>query len=168
MCIIIRNILITLNDLLIFEKHFGECQSFSGSSSIFAGFISALNTFSGEFTESSLRSINYEDFKIYLYKESDGYKLLYVLIADSLDEEDEILAKMKRISSIFNDLYYNQLKTYNGKIWQFNNFGKILIETNIAQRNCGENPDCNTCLHRKKDSKIIEAFKNKKIKDLTN
>ena len=126
---IIRNIFVILDDVLLFEKHFGECQSFNGKSSIFAGFISALHTFSNEFTDSTLRSLNYEDFKIYFYREQEDYKLLYVLIADLSDEQDEILAKMKRISSIFNDLYNNELKTFRGNIWQFNEFSDILIET---------------------------------------
>ena len=73
----IRNILITLDDILLFEKHFGECQSFNGTPSMIAGFISALHTFSNEMIESKLQSINFEDFKMYFYKEQNGFKLLY-------------------------------------------------------------------------------------------
>ena len=73
---------------------------------------------------------------------------------------------MRKISALFNETYNYTLKSFKGNVSQFNEFGKLLIKTAIAQRNCGEYQECNTCPNNKKDSKILQAFKEDKLKIL--
>ena len=111
-----------------------------------------------------MRSVNFEHFKMYFYEDSNEFKLLYVFIVDSTDDPEVIFIKMKKVSSIFDKKYRNILSNYNGRIHSFDEFSDILIETNIAQKNCGVNPDCNDCPNSVEDSKILEIFKKKKLK----
>ncbi len=159
MFFIIRNIFIIRNGVLLLDRNFGECQSFNGSFSLFSGFVSALETFTGEITKSALKSINFEDFKINFYRDLNKLDLLYVLITDLDDNYDQIQHKLKKISRLFLEKHQDILTNFDGNINQFNKFGDILIDMEIAQKNCGGHPECYECQNRNNNSKIFMAYK---------
>jgi len=148
-----------MNGVLLMDRNFGECQSFNESSSLITGFISALSSFSGEITDSILKSINFEDFIMYIFKDPQEKKLLYIFITDVEDDPKQIQYKFKKIADIFRRKYKKYLNNFKGNINSFESFGNILIEMNIAQKNCGGHFECEECPKKEESSKVYQILK---------
>jgi len=157
--LIIRNIFIIRNGILLLEKNFGDCWSFGEGTAMMTGFISAFNSFSVEITDSLLKSINFEDFTIYIYKDPNEKKLLYILITDIEDDPNQIQFKLEKIASLFKTKYGKYFNNFRGNISYFETFSDILIEMNVAQKNCGGYSECIECPNREKYNRIYQALK---------
>ncbi len=142
------------------KLNFGECHSLGLDENLISGFICALESFSNEITRSIIKSINFEDYIFHFYK--DQRNLLHVFISEPDDDIEVINFKIRRIASLFVEMYSTILQEYNGEISRFNDFGNILIDMNLTQKNCGGRPECEGCPNSVKTLKVLDAFKEKK------
>ncbi|MHA1230574.1 MAG: hypothetical protein ACTSRP_08115 [Candidatus Helarchaeota archaeon] len=158
----IRNIFIINNGVPLVTKNFGECQSLGNDNHLISGFIEALFSFSKEIVKSSIQSMNFDEYTFYFYKNPAYEDILYVVVSDRDDEPELMKFKIRKISSIFIEQYTDKLQSFKGDIGIFDGFGDILIEMNIAQKNCGGRPECEGCPNSQKVSKILNFFKKDK------
>lgn len=140
----IRNLLILDkkgNNLL--EVNFGECHSLAASASMVSSFISAIYTFGQAMTGQGIKNIRFEHLFFLLYSQND---FIFLISVDD-DLESENRAKLERISSLFLEKYGQELKEFEETSItpDFTEFIDLLLDLNIAQKNCGELPDCEDC-----------------------
>ncbi|MHA1265874.1 MAG: hypothetical protein ACTSRS_11630 [Candidatus Helarchaeota archaeon] len=141
------------------SRNFGECQSIDVEPSLFTGFISALQTFAREITQSVMKSVNFEEFNFKFFKDPKISELYYVLVTDLEDEPALTEVKLIKIAELFRERYGTEILQFRGDISLFEEFGDLLIEMKIAQKNCGGRPECDGCPNSIKTSKIIEFYK---------
>ncbi|MBY9020516.1 MAG: hypothetical protein KGD67_05620 [Candidatus Lokiarchaeota archaeon] len=77
-----------------------------------------------------------------------------MVVTDVDDDLEEIDFKIHRIAEIFDKNYKDYLQEFHGNIVPFRNFRDILINMNIAQRNCGGGSECEECAHNDDLSEI--------------
>lgn len=146
------------------NQNFGACHSLTQDIHLITSYISALQMISEEITGSSMKSINFDKITFHFYVDTKISGLFYILVADKDDNQGNINNKIRKIGDLFTQRYFQKIEHFNGNISQFKNFGKILIEKNIAKGNCGENPECDSCPNRNSESKGFEYFKKDKEK----
>ena len=88
--------------------------------------------------------------------------MLYVFIADTIDDPNAINFKIKKIASLFNDMYSELIRDFSGEVSRFNDFKDVLIDMNLAQRNCGGRPECEGCPNSDKTNVVLNNFKEDK------
>ncbi|MFX1336994.1 MAG: hypothetical protein ACFFDK_00135 [Promethearchaeota archaeon] len=162
----IQNLFVVKDGIALVNQNFGECHSLTQDIDLITSYISALQMISEEITGSSMRSINFDEITFHFYKDTNKLGLFYILVVDINDNQGDISNKIRKISELFNQLYFQKIEHFNGNISQFENFGEILIEKNIAQINCGENSECVSCSNRNNEGKFIEDFKSDREKHL--
>lgn len=148
-----------MDGIPLLALNFGECSSLDEDASLISGYISALQSFSEEFTQSSMKSINFEDFKFHFLKEENGSNLLLVLVTDLEDDSNNANVKIKQVATLFKKRFQKELNEFKGYTSQFRKFKDLLIEMNIAQENCGGRPECSECPNHEKTSQALNAFK---------
>jgi hypothetical protein len=161
----IRDLIITNNyGNTLFSKNFGECHSFGKDVDLFSGFLSAIRMFTESFNLSDIKMITLGDKKMAFHKSKSN---VYTIICDTQDEKKDIEIKIEKISEIFERTYQNQLRNFMGEISQFKGFGKILIDMNITQKNCGGRPECVGCPNSTKNLPLASFTSNiwKKLKN---
>ncbi len=164
MGILIQNLFIVKDGIALVNQNFGECHSLTHDVNLITSYISALQMISEEITGSSIKSINFNEIAFHFYIDTKISGLFYIIVADIDDNQKTISNKIRKIGDLFSQLYFQKIEHFNGNIGQFKNFGKILIEKNIAKGNCGENSECDSCPNRNNESRIIENFKKDKKK----
>jgi hypothetical protein len=102
--------------------------------------------------------MEFDKFIFHFYRNSNDPRTFYLFVTDIEEEKREIKFKIQRIAKIFNEKYSEVLENFNGNISQFDSFGQILIEMNLAQKNCGGHPECVGCPNSDLNSRIIKAF----------
>ncbi len=162
----IRNLFIINHGIALLKLNFGECHSLGVNDDLIAGFMSAMDSFSKEVTGSSIRSINFKDYIFHFYNDEETDNNLFVFIADSEEDVELINYKINKIASIFNEKYSDTLKNFNGNVYKFNKFKEILIEMNLAQKNCGGRPECEGCTNSEKNLEILKDYENNKTRFL--
>lgn len=158
----IRNIFIIQNGIALVKLHFGNCHSLTGDSTLIAGFMSGLDSFSQEITGSSIKSMTVEDYHFYFYKNGDPLELLYVFICDSDDDSEQIDFKLKKTAELFQDKYAGKVDDFDGEISKFKAFKETLLDMNIAQKNCGGRPECEGCPNSTNVLKFLGSFQKEK------
>jgi len=156
---LIRNLFIIYNGVPLVTKNFGKCQKLGNDEYLVSGFIGALHSFSKEVVKSAIKSISFDEYNFHFYKDIKIENLLYILVCDQDDDKDTIKFKIEKIAELFNQNYDDEITRFKGDIEVFDKFSNILIEMNIAQKNCGGRPECEGCPNSEKTSKIINAFK---------
>lgn len=158
----IRNIFIIQNGIALVKSNFGECHSLSGDSNLIAAFMSGLDSFSRELTGSSIKSMNIEDYEFYFFKDGGKFDLLYVFISEKGDNSETIDFKMKKTAELFLERYSESLESFHGEVSRFEGFKALLIEMQIAQKNCGGRPECEGCPNSSNVLKFLNVFQNEK------
>jgi len=157
--IVIRNLFIILAGTALVKQCFGKCQSFTGGDTLVAGFMEALSSFSEEIAGSSIKSIDFEDFKFFLFRDPEMNNLLFVLVSD-LDDDPQVLSnKIKRIACLFKEAHLKDVKNFHGKLNLFDDFANRLVETDLTELTCGKHENCEECPYRDKNSEILEMLK---------
>ena len=127
----------------LLEVNFGECHSLMAGETAISNFITALHMFGKSMIGHSIRNIRFEHLYFMLLNEEDF--LFLISIDDDLIAENRF--KLERISELFLEKYSQELRDIkesdNGH--DFTEFIDLLIDMNIAQRNCGGNPTCDDC-----------------------
>jgi len=159
---IIRNIFIIQNGVPLVKLNFGECHSLGDNEDLIAGFIHGLESFTSKIMGSSLKSINVEDYIFYFYKDPSKYHLLFIFITEPDADEESIKFKMKKIAGLFIEKYSEVLVDFTGEVSQFNDFKDLLIQMNLAQKNCGGRPECEGCPNSGNYLKVLDIFKKEK------
>ncbi len=88
--------------------------------------------------------------------------MLYFFIADTNEDPKKINFKIKKIASLFNEMYSEFLQDFTGEVSRFNDFKDVLIDMNLAQRNCGGRPECEGCPNSDKTNIVLNNFKEDK------
>lgn len=126
----------------LFYQNFGQCHSFGQEINLISGFISAIQMFSEQLAGSQIEMIELMEKKMAFSKSSST---INAIICDKNDTSEIISVKIKKVSEIFENEYTSHIKNFNGNITPFDNFGNILIDLNITQKNCGGRPECAGC-----------------------
>ncbi|MHA1144619.1 MAG: hypothetical protein ACTSRW_07775 [Candidatus Helarchaeota archaeon] len=155
----IRNVFIIMNHICMVNRNFGQCQSLGNDPQLISGFLGAIDTFASEVANQSMKSIEFGELKLHFYKHSKNVELLVVLVTDLNEKQDLIQYKLEKIASIFIEQYADHIENFKGDVEIFENFGDILIEMKLAQKNCGGRPECDGCPNSGNTSKILNAFK---------
>lgn len=152
----IRDVLvINRAGLPLVTLNFGECHSFKSNSSQFAGIISTIQYFCKTFSGQEINFIEMRKLKIGFYKKEG---LQFCIIFDSEDDSDCAINKIEMIAQLFLVYYGPKLTAFNGNINLFSDFGDLLISSNIAQKNCGNNFDCRDCPNNEKSLEITDLL----------
>jgi hypothetical protein len=154
----IRNIFITQNGISLVKLNFGECHSLGNNEDLVTGFLCALDSFSKEVTGSTIKSMYFDEYKFHFFKDEDYFDLLYVFITEILDDPNEVDFKIRKIASIFAEKYADAMKDFYGEISKFDDFKSILIDMNLAKKNCGGLPECTGCPNSVKTLNVIDTF----------
>ena len=105
-----------------------------------------------------MKSVNFEDYIFYFFKEESSHNILTVILSDSIDESELINYKIRKIDSIFKERYSESINHFDGNVNIFSSFKDLLIEMNLTKRNCGEHPECSNCPNRVKSLKFLTDF----------
>ncbi len=158
----IRDLLILHSSgIPIFSQNFGECHSFDRNVDEFSAFISAIRMFSEQMLGEEIKLIVMEEKKFAFHREG---LYTYALITDVGDPKSEILTKIRKVAEIFSATYGEKLQKFTGNTSDFENFGNILIELKVAQKNCGGRPECEGCPNSTKSlplSALTESLQKK-------
>ncbi|MFX1256889.1 MAG: hypothetical protein ACFFAN_03440 [Promethearchaeota archaeon] len=141
------------------SQNFGKCFAFKIDDILISGFLTALQSFSKKIAESTIKSINFENFTLHFYNDLNDSSVLYVIVTNIDFDPKEINFKMHKISKLFYEKYSNYLKNFNGDITPFSKFIEILIQMKIVQKNCGRYSDCNECSYNGKTNYKFETLK---------
>ncbi len=140
----IRDIVIlNKSGISLFSQNFGECHSFGEDPHLFAGFISAIYSFSESINSGGISKIDLSGDKRILFQKND--KRIYTIICDSTDDIQAMEVKAEKISEIFENEYKEELERFEGDISYFEGFGNLLLDLKITQKNCGGRPECDGC-----------------------
>ena len=143
----IRDILIINHaGLPLVTQNFGDCHSFSTDIGILSSYVSAIQILSKDLAGNEINLIVMNDKKMAFYMKNG---LTFNIICDLEDDDKVIQTKVKKIADIFLNTYEHVISPFNGDVSQFIGFGQILIELNIAQKNCGGRPECVVCPNSK-------------------
>ena len=134
--------------------NFGECHSLGENDKVVSGFISAIQSFSKMVSGEGANEIRLGNLFFIMSNHDD---LLFALASDT-NKDDENKRKLKRIMSLFIERYadYLQNRSTSMDYTIFDEFGSLLVTSGIAERNCGENPDCEECENRHKTLPLDE------------
>ncbi|MCP4761973.1 MAG: hypothetical protein GY870_09330 [archaeon] len=157
-------IIITNSGVHLFHQNFGECHSFGTNPDLLSGLMTSIQMLSESISGETIQLIKMVDKNLAFHKSA---LITYAVVCDLTDEFKDIEFKIKRISEIFEQKYEFQLTKFTGEVTIFENFGDILIEMNITQKNCGGRPECEGCDNSKKTlpiSKIIKSIKKRRLK----
>ena len=158
MTAIIRNLFIIRNSILLLNVNFGECHSLGTDENLIASFISAIDILANEATGHSINKINFESYIFHFYNDNHSINKTFILIADSEENKSMVNFKIKKIASLFNEKYAVALSNFIGEVSQFNDFKQVLIEMNLAQKNCGGRPECVGCPNSAKSHKLLNLY----------
>ena len=154
----IRNLFIIRHGIPLVRLDFGECYSLGVNDDLIAGLMGALDSFCHELTGTSIRSLNFANYIFYFYKDISIPSNLFVFIADSDEEPWTVNFKIHRIAQIFTEKYSEIIRAFNGNVNQFKDFNSILVDMNLAPKNCGGRPECDGCPNSIKTNEILNAF----------
>lgn len=141
----IQNLIVIKNGTAIFNGNFGDCHKLNSDPMLLSAFFDALLTFALEFEQGTLEQLKFKKSNINYLKMND---LLFIAITDISDDINVIKSKLGKVANLFIERYDKILVNYSGEITKFRDFGDILIELEIAQKNCGEHSDCIDCPNR--------------------
>ncbi len=154
----IRNIFIIKDGVPLIKLHFGECHSLGSNEELLTGFLCALQNFSKELTGSTIKSINLEEYNFYFYKDERRPDLLHVFISDGGEDPSDINFKIQKIAGIFTSKYDSTLEAFDGEVSQFDDFKQVLLDMNLARKNCGGHEECEGCPNNTKTLKFLNTF----------
>lgn len=158
----IRNIFIIKNGIPLVVINFGACHSLGNDDDLISGFIYVFGTFSRELTGDMIKIIDFESYKMYFYEDKTNLDLLFVFIYEVNIKSKAIEFKIRKVVSLFNEKYSQRISEFDGNITYFNDFKNILLEMNLAQKNCGGHPECEGCSNSNKTLSLLTSFKNDK------
>ena len=158
----IRNIFIIKDGIPLMKLNFGECHSLQVEDDLLTGFISGLVSFSREATGSSIKKMTFDDYVFHFLKQISGSHLLYVLVSEEGDEMEEIEFKMNKIADLFHERYSSVMEDFCGEVSRFEEFKQLLLDMNLAQKNCGGRPECDGCPNSSNVAHFLESFQKKK------
>jgi hypothetical protein len=127
--------------------------------SVMSAFFGAIHQYGQSISGGSIQEVEFENLT-FLVKEKQS--ILFVISFDD-DFMNENAVKLDRIADIFLEVYSHYL-TDSGNPSGFpdtTEFGNLLVELNIAQRNCGGRPLCDGCPNARvlQVDRITESFK---------
>jgi hypothetical protein len=155
---LIQNIFIFKAGIALVNQNFGQCHALGNDINLVSSYLYAIQQLSLEITGTSIKSLNFEKIAFHFYRDPNDSNIFYVVVSDVDDNLEDINFKIHKISEIFNKTYNNYLQEFHGNIVPFRNFGDILIEMNIAQRNCGGGSECKGCARNDEFSEIRDIF----------
>ena len=158
----IQNVFIFKAGISLVNQNFGQCHALGSDINLVSSYLYALQQLSLEITGTSIKSLNFEKIAFHFYKDPYDPNMFYVIVTDVNDDLEEINFKIHRIAEIFDQTYKNNLKEFHGNIGPFRNFGDILINMNLAERNCGGGSECEGCSHKEDFSDITNVLENSK------
>jgi hypothetical protein len=159
---LIRNIFIIKDGVALVKLNFGKCHSIQENQNLVTGFISGLVSFSKEAIGSSIKTMTVDKYIFYFLKKEQQSGLLYVIVSEEDDEPEKIQFKMKKIADLFFERYGSKIENFDGEISRFNEFKELLIEMNLAKKNCGGRPECEGCPNSSKSAHFLEVFDKEK------
>jgi len=159
---LIQNVFIFKAGISLVNQNFGQCHALGSDINLVSSYLYALQQLSLEITGTSIKSLNFEKIAFHFYKDPYDPNMFYVIVTDVNDDLEEINFKIHRIAEIFDQTYKNNLKEFHGNIGPFRNFGDILINMNLAERNCGGGSECEGCSHKEDFSDITNVLENSK------
>jgi len=158
----IRNIFIIKNGIPLVIINFGACHSLGSDDDLISGFIYVFGTFSRELTGDMIKTIDFENYKMYFYEDKTYLDLLFVFIYEINVKSKDIEFRIKKVASLFDERYSHRISEFNGNISHFSDFKNILLEMNLAQKNCGGRPECEGCPNSNKTLSLLNSFSNDK------
>jgi hypothetical protein len=155
---LIQNIFVFKAGIALVNQNFGHCHALGNDINLVSSYLYAIQQISLEITGTSIKSLNFEKIAFHFYRDPNDPNIFYVVVTDIEDDLEDINFKIHRIAEIFKKHYNDYLKEFHGNIVPFRNFGDILIDMNIAQRNCGGGSECEGCSHNDDLSEIGNIF----------
>lgn len=112
---------ITYSGLLIYTQnaHLGV------EASLFAGFISAINSFVNEMGETNINKINMGMSQIIIMK-SEEHNVFFVGIANSKVKDKKVEKYLRKLKEKFCKYFGDDMKKFTGNLQPFMNAGKVL------------------------------------------
>lgn len=150
----IQNIFIFKAGIALVNQNFGLCHTLGSDINLVSSYLYAIQQLSLEITGTSIKSLNFEKIAFHFYRDPLDSNMFFVLVTDVEDNLEEINFKIHRIAKIFDKTYKNYLQEFHGNIVPFRNFGDILINMNLAERNCGGGSECEGCAYNEEFSEI--------------
>ncbi|NVM37822.1 MAG: hypothetical protein HWN81_19680 [Candidatus Lokiarchaeota archaeon] len=154
----IQNIFIFKAGIALVDQNFGQCHALGNDINLISSYLYAIQQISLEITGTSIKSLNFEKIAFHFYRDPNDSNIFYVVVTDVDDNLEGNNFKIHRIAEIFDKTYKNYLQEFHGNIVPFRTFGDILIDMNIAQRNCGGGSECEGCTHNDDFSEIGSIF----------
>ncbi|NPE07708.1 MAG: hypothetical protein GNW80_05460 [Asgard group archaeon] len=151
----IQNLIIIKDGSTLLSDNYGSCHSLHGNPILLSGFFDALISFSEEFEQGSLDQLKFKNTNVNFLK-SDG--LLYIIVSDLDDSFTTISTKLRRIARLFFREYGTFLTDFSGEITSFDNFKKTLLDSGIAQKNCGKHSECSECPDSNNPNPILDEI----------
>lgn len=136
------------------DQNFGQCHALGNDINLVSSYLYAIQQLSLEITGTSIKSLNFEKIAFHFYRDPFDSNMFYVVVTDVDDDLNEINFKIHRIAEIFDKNYKDYLQEFHGNIVPFRNFGDILVNMNLAERNCGGGSECEGCANSNQFSEI--------------
>lgn len=131
MFIVILNIQVIRSGLLLlnlryrhFDFHFLDYSDVDLSSAFFT----VLNSMSETCIGASIKYIKFQDFIFHFYNDASAFNLLFVIITDTNSDPVDLRFRLKKIASVFNEEFSNNLGQFDGNVHPFRNFRELLVE----------------------------------------
>ncbi|MGY5852412.1 MAG: hypothetical protein RTU92_02470 [Candidatus Thorarchaeota archaeon] len=152
----IRNVIVLdTNGRSLLTANFGNCHSLGEDPLVVSGFISAIHSFSRNLSGQGVDEIKLGTLNFLIHHHGD---LIFVMASDE-DDAVNNRSKLERVVSFFLEMYSGVIETIDEDtdLSVFDNFGQSLVDIGFADKNCGENPDCEDCENKDKRIPIREV-----------
>jgi hypothetical protein len=134
----------------LYEYHFGECHKLGDNFDQINQFNASLYLMASHFTKEKNPIVDFEKEKMIMHKTTN----LYALIADIVDDNQELKFKIHKIADLFEMTFSTVLINFNGDQSLLSGFSQTLFDMKIAQKNCGGTPECAECPNNNKQLPI--------------
>lgn len=124
---ILKILVITSGGLLVYNKNLGKEDSID--SDLISGFLTAISNFAKEIKGGEIRALNFQHFKM-VYTYDDHLKMMFVLVIDENDVEDEAREKVELLKNEFKSRFSDMMQDWNGETSVFKSLDSF-VEDNI-------------------------------------
>ncbi len=152
----IRNVIVLdINGRSLLTANFGDCHTLGEDPLVISGFISAVHSFSQTLSGQGVDEIKLGSLNFLIQHRGE---LIFVMTSDEDDAETN-KGKLERVVSFFLEMYSGVIETLDDDtdLSVFDGFGPSLVEIGFADKNCGENPDCEDCENKEKTIPVREV-----------
>ncbi|TFF98323.1 MAG: hypothetical protein EU541_06985 [Promethearchaeota archaeon] len=124
---ILRIFILTAGGITCYSRNFFPQDSDYTMEDLIGGFLSALDGFAQELKGGGIRGLNFKNFNFF-YEKDDTYDMIFVIVVDTEDLEEEAREKLTLMKNEFIRRYGKKLENFSGCVSDFDDFNGFVEE----------------------------------------